>query len=188
MRSMPESRLPRRPTDRFEDVVAWLLSVLVMLGLGVALTVGLSAFAAGTQQVRAESATRIPAVATLVADAPRADETFTGMPLVQTSATVAWVAPDGTSRVGTAVVGVGTRAGVTIPVWITGDGTMSSAPITSLGAVWVGIGAGLAVLAVDACAVALAWGGTRRVTLAVNVRAWEREWALMEPQWRNLRR
>ena len=183
MRSVQEPRLPRRSTDWFEDAVAWLLSVVAVLGLGVALVVGLSEFAAGMDRARVESATRTPAAATLVADAPRASESFTGMPLVQVPATVTWTAPDGTRKVGTAVVGVGTRAGSTVPVWLTGDGEMTSAPATPSGAVGLGVGAGLAVLVMDACVIAAAWPAARRLTLALNVRAWEREWERVEPLW-----
>lgn len=186
MRSTHESRPRRRSTDWFEDVVAWLLSAVAVLGLAVALVVGLREFTAGTERVRAESATRVAATATLVEDAPLAVDSPTGMPLVQAPATVSWTAPDGTRKVGTAVVGVGTRAGATIPIWLTGDGALSSAPTTPFGAVGAGVASGVAVLAVDACVVAGLWRVTRRLTLALNVRAWEREWALMEPQWRNM--
>jgi hypothetical protein len=184
MRSTDRSRLPRRSTDWFEDVAAWLLATLAVFGLGIALTVGMSAVAAGMQRARVESVTWIPAVATLVADAPLAAESPTGMPRVQTLATVSWTAPDGTRRVGEAVVGVGTRAGATVPIWLTGDGRLTSAPITPSGAVAVGMATGFAVLAVAACVVAAGWWITRRLTLALNVRAWEREWALTEPRWR----
>lgn len=183
MRSMQQSRLPRRSTDWFEDAVAWLLSVVAVLGLGVALVVGLSAFAAGMERARVESATRIPVGATLVADAPLASDSFTGMPLVQVPSTVTWTAPDGTRRVGTATVGVGTRAGATISVWLTGDSEMTSAPATPAGAVGLGVATGLAVLVMDACVIAAAWPAARRVTLALNVRTWEREWERVEPLW-----
>jgi hypothetical protein len=185
---MDKSRFPRRSTDRFDDVAAWLLSALAVLGLGIALSVGMSEVATGMQSARVESATRIPAIATLVADAPLAAESPTGMPHVQAVATVSWTAPDGTRRAGAAVVGVGTRAGATVPVWLTGDGQLTGAPATPSAAVGAGITTGLAVVAVAACVVAAGWRITRRLTLALNVRAWEREWAVMEPRWRNLPR
>jgi hypothetical protein len=178
-----QTRLPRRSTDWFEDAVAWLLSVVAVLGLGVALAVGLSEFAAGTERARVESATRVPADATLVADAPRATESFTGVPLVQVPATVTVTAPDGEQKVGTAAVGVGTRAGATVPVWLTSDGEMTSAPGTPSGALAAGVGAGLAVLVADACVILAAWLTARRLALALNVRSWEREWERVEPMW-----
>ena len=188
MRSTERSRLPRRSTDWLEDIAAWLLSAFAVLGLGVALAVGMSEVAAGMQHARNEAAARFPAVATLAVDAPLAAESSTGMPQLRIPATVSWTGPDGTPRVGEAVVGVGTRAGATVPIWLTADGQLTSAPLSSSGAVAMGIATGLAVMAAAACVVAAGWRITRWSTLALNVRAWEREWASTEPQWRDLPR
>jgi len=51
-----------------------------------------------------------------------------------------------------------------------------------------GLASGLAVLMLDAALVSGAWWATRRATSAINAAAWEREWALVEPQWRDLPR
>jgi hypothetical protein len=173
MRSTRETRLPRRTTDRFEDAVAWLLAAIALLGLGAALAAGLSEFATGMERGRAEAATRTPATATLVADAPRAAESPTGIPQVRTPATVTWTAPDGTRGVGTVIVSVGAREGATIPIWLTADGALAGAPTTAAAATGAGLVTGLAVLTLDACVVATAWWATRRATLAVNARAWD---------------
>lgn len=188
MRSTRETRLPRRTTDRFEDAVAWLLAAIALLGLGAAPAAGLSEFAAGMERGRVEAATRTPATATLVADAPQAAESPTGIPQVRTPATVTWTAPNGTRGVGTVIVSVGAREGATIPIWLTADGALTGAPTTAVAATGAGLVTGLAVLILDACVVAAAWWATRRATLAVNARAWDQEWAVMEPQWRNLPR
>jgi hypothetical protein len=96
-----------------------------------------------------------------------------------------WTAPDGTPGSGTVLVATGTAAGTTLPIWITGDGIVTRPPTSPARALGVGLVNGVVVLMLDAGLVALAWCATRRATLAVNARSWEREWALVEPQWRN---
>lgn len=186
MRSAREPR--RRPTDRFEDTVAWLLCAVALLGLGAALAAGLTEFAAGMDRVRTEAATRTPVTATLVDDAPSAAVSPSGPPRVRIPAAVAWTMPDGSRGIGTAIVSVGTPAGSPVPIWITSDGERTGAPTTPPGAVGAGILTGLAVLMLDAGVVTAAWWAARRMTFALNARAWEREWALIEPHWRNLPR
>ncbi len=182
MRSAREPGFRRRSTDWFEDAVAWLLSAAAVLGLGVALAVGLSQFATASDRARVEAATSIPVRATLVDDA--ASESVTGMmPLVQVPAGVTWTGPDGTPRRGSVAVAAGARAGTTVPVWLTRDGVLTGAPTTPAEAIGVGVGAGLTVVLVDGCVIVAAWPAARRLALALNARAWEREWRRVEPLW-----
>ena len=59
-------RLPRRPTDRSEDAVAWLLLALAGFVMLVALVVGLSVHSAGVDRARMEAGQRWQVTAVLL--------------------------------------------------------------------------------------------------------------------------
>ncbi len=176
----------RRPTDLLEDVVAWLLGAAAVLACGIALVAALTGFTAGLQRSHVETATRTPAVATVAADARSAPVSVHGIAQLRASATVTWTAPDGTTGMGTVLVPPGTAAGAAVPIWVTRDGAVTNPPISPAYALGAGLASGLAVLVLGAGLISGAWFAVRRATSAINACAWDREWALLEPQWRNL--
>jgi hypothetical protein len=74
------------------------------------------------------------------------------------------------------------------PVVSTRDGALTGPPTTAAQALGSGLASGLAVMMLDAALVSGVWWATRRATSAIDAAAWEREWALVEPQWRDLPR
>ncbi len=79
---------------------------------------------------------------------------------------------------------LGARAGSTAPIWTERDGTLAEAPTSSLAAGFAAVLSGAVVLLLCGAVVVGAWWATRRVISTLNVRSWEREWAVVEPQWR----
>jgi hypothetical protein len=94
-----------------------------------------------------------------------------------------WTAPDGTVHEGTVLVPPGTTAGATVHVWVTRDGTLTTAPLdprsiqgsaTAMGALALG---GIPVLA---------WALYAGVSAALDAqreRRWAQGWAAVEPVW-----
>jgi hypothetical protein len=108
------------------------------------------------------------------------------LPRLRASATVTWTAPDGTTGLGTVLVPPGTAAGTAVPIWVTRDGAVANPPASPAYAIGAGLACGLAVQALAAALISGAWCAVRRATSAINACAWDAEWALLEPQWRNL--
>ena len=186
MRRRAGASLRCRGTDRVEDVIAALLTVIAAAGLLFAFSAGSSAHADAGERGHAEAMTRLQTDAILTEDAP----TVVMMDgpgaahAVLTAGAATWSAPDGTLRTGQVPVTSGARKGEIRPIWIDRDGALADAPTSAAVAVLAAVITGAEILLLTAAVIAGAWLGTRRVTALVNSRAWEREWAAIEPQWR----
>ena len=66
------ARLPRRATDRVEDLVAWMLITLALLTAVVAATLALRLYDAGMSRAAAETRERTQLQAVLLEQAPYA--------------------------------------------------------------------------------------------------------------------
>ncbi|MGW3664987.1 Rv1733c family protein [Streptomyces sp. NPDC005141] len=169
-------RWRRNPLRRRSDVTeAWVvLGTFLLLATGapaVGAAVGLNAHNTALRHGRDWQRT----TAVLVSDAP--DSVY-----ADTRAAVRWTAPDGSTRIGTALVRAGTGAGAAATVWQDERGAMREAPVTATEAAAQGVLFGT-----------LAAGGTAAVVLGsrwvVRVRLdrgrdreWERAWAAMGPR------
>jgi hypothetical protein len=173
VRRSPELDAPRRATDLLEDVVARLLGAVAIFGCGVALLVGLTEFTATLQRSRVETATRSSVVPT----AP--DESRRSVLISGRGSPHLRISKMTTRRASAATAN---------PVVSTRDGALPGPPTTAAQALGSGLASGLAVMMLDAALVSGAWWATRRATSAIDAAAWEREWALVEPQWRDLPR
>jgi hypothetical protein len=98
------------------------------------------------------------------------------------TAVARWTAPDGTIRTGTVYVSAGRRIGNTAPVWVDDDGWMTGPPSHRNPRVGAGLAAALSV-----CAVGAGLAGVRRIVRRHldrrRLRAWQLEWAIIEPRW-----
>lgn len=171
-------RMPRRPTDRFEDAVACMLALVLLTAAIIAAAVGLNVHANVREQGRTQAAARTPVTATLAQStpSPRAGETIV-------SAQVRWTEPDGVERVGDAQVPTGLSAGSRVPIWVDRSHRVVPQPAGPGDAVIAGFCLGGSLLGVVWGLVVLAWKGTRRLTMARNCSSWQREWARVEPTW-----
>jgi hypothetical protein len=181
MRPTTVDRLPRRTTDRIEDLVAWALFACALLLGAAGVFVGLSAYGGTLERARVEAADRVAVVAVLTEDAPSvhaANPTTDGMP-----AAAAWRDAAGNVHTGIVEAGAGTRAGASVPVWVDRSGVVVAAPVSAGDAVVVGVGAGVIAVVVGLAVLVGIWFGVRRVTAACNAREWERDWARVAPAW-----
>ncbi|MDF3293609.1 Rv1733c family protein [Streptomyces silvisoli] len=102
----------------------------------------------------------------------------------QAEATVRWSAPDRSTRSAATEVPAGTKAGTSTTVWIDAKGRLRHPPLGSDDRAALADLAGGCV-AIGVCALA---AGARRAVVRFELerhraRAWEREWAEVEPRW-----
>lgn len=175
-------RLPRRGTDRVEDVTAWILASVALLLIVVATVIGLGTYGREAERAELQRTSTSHVRAVLLEDA----NVMIGDVGERMPAQVPARWADGAGRVHTGPVVVQrTRpAGAEIDVWIDEAGELASRPTTPMNAVVGGILAALGVLCAGGAPLVAAWLGVRRVTGVVNGRRWDREWAAVEPQWR----
>ncbi|SNS11198.1 hypothetical protein SAMN06893096_10263 [Geodermatophilus pulveris] len=169
-----------RGVDTVERVSRLLVLLVVLLSVPVALTVGtvvrsdLAAMAAA----QAEERTRVTAVATADAVAPR-----DAPPRLRVPVPARWTSPAGTPATGAVPASPHTRAGDTLTLWTTADGRRADEPISpaevrrsTLVLVVVGWAGGLGT-------VVLLHAALCRLLERQRDRYWTREWARVEPTW-----
>ncbi|GAA2865032.1 hypothetical protein GCM10010472_22950 [Pseudonocardia halophobica] len=183
--SRPEPRarrLPRRRSDRVADLAAWTVCVAVLVVLGAAVVIGLRVHDGLSERVTAEARDRTRITAVLAEDVPVLPEGGGRIP-----ADVRWTGPDGVERVGRVEVHGPKQAGDPVAAWVTTDGRVVRAPLTTTEAFFVTFATAGTVLLVGEFVVAalghLAFLGVGRLHAA----EWEREWAEVEPRWRSTR-
>ncbi|MFR9802402.1 hypothetical protein ACL02T_08870 [Pseudonocardia sp. RS010] len=176
------ARMPRRRSDRIADLTAWAVCAAALLVLGAALVLGLRVHGALSDRVEAEARDRSPVVAVLTEDVPIVPEGAHRVP-----AAVRWTDGQGVEHTGTTEVTGPAQVGAPVGAWVTDDGRLVRAPLTTTEAVFVTLATALGVLLVGGCVVGalghLAFRGVGRL----HADEWEREWAEVEPQWRRTR-
>jgi hypothetical protein len=94
-----------------------------------------------------------------------------------------WTLAGGAVRTGTISVPSGSRAGETLPIWITDAGDQAPEPITHTDAVTAGVLTGAFTwLGATSLLAALYWGG-RLFLDRRRADYWDREWAAVAAQW-----
>ncbi|MFE3203095.1 hypothetical protein [Embleya sp. NPDC059237] len=99
------------------------------------------------------------------------------------AADVSWVAADGTTHTGVAQVPLGGAAGDTTGIWLDAEGRPTPPPPTHDAIVVDAITAGMLAFAATFMVTAGAFGAEHLLTSRRRARAWEREWAVVEPTW-----
>jgi hypothetical protein len=170
-------RMPRRATDRIEDLVAWLLVAAALLMILLAITVATAVHRNGVQRAALEMAHRHQISAELIAR-PAA---VTGRYQVGTAR---WTTPDGAPRIGRVpITAIRPDTNGTVRIWVDDDGAPSRPPSTPAGALQAAIAAAVAMALVGLGTLAAAWAGVRVLVDRANAARWEREWARVGPRW-----
>jgi len=178
-------RWRRNPLRRRADVVegwvvlgVWLLTVLAGSLTGDTVARSLS------HGLAHQRAGRHPAVAHLVAKAPRVSAAHRNpLPGERVRAEVRWTAADGSARTGRVRVVPGSAAGTPVTVWTDRRGHLVAGPVTpgqaALRAAFLGglAGAATALVPFGAGLLLRVHLERRRLT------AWDTEWARLGPQW-----
>jgi hypothetical protein len=175
--------MPRRPTDRLEDVVAWVLATLALVTAVVAIGVGGAQREAGAERARAEATERTPVRIVLLERAnvlPPVDGASAPVP-VQVPAR--WIDRDGAERVAAFTTTVSRAAGTELTKWVDRDGRLVPPPsqvaTVTVGAVLTAVGIAVGGWVALLCV----WLLVRRWTGVRNAARWAREWRRVEPRW-----
>ncbi|GAA2658337.1 MULTISPECIES: hypothetical protein [Actinosynnema] len=184
MRLLPGPNPLARAGDRLVGALFGLVWVVAAIGMPVAGAVGTRTHDRLSDLSDQQTATTVPARAVLLADSPTSDSSTIGAGHERTPVPATWRAPDGTPRRGEVEAGNDLAAGAAVPVWLNQSGEPVPEPLTSgdalLGAAGAGLGTWLALVAT-----ATGCGATAHVVVRrAHLRAWEREWARVEPSWR----
>ena len=181
MRRRGAPPLPRRRTDRVEDLVAWLLTTLGLFAVLGCLLVGHAAHQAALGNAGAAS----PVRAVLLADNPPPPAVDQRVRSPRLRAPVVWTSPDGAAHVASVSLAPALPAGSAVTLWVDRAGRVMADPAErSAEALAFGISAGLTVVALSWALLTLAWSAVCRVTASCNAAGWAREWARVEPRWR----
>ncbi|RFU19681.1 Rv1733c family protein [Geodermatophilus marinus] len=177
----------RRRSDRVQ-VVGRLVVVLSFLVAPVAAVAASTATAAHLHAVAAaEAAERFRARAVVLEEAPGPahprDGAYGTPPGTVVPVRVAWTAPDGRPREGFVPVQRGTPVGTAVRLWVDRDGDLAPAPLDRSSIPDRAAAAG----ALPLLALPLAtWALHALLTSVLDARrerAWEAEWAAVEPGW-----
>lgn len=176
----------KRPSDRLQAIgrLVVVLSFVVAPPLGVAaatvVTAHLEAVAAD------EAADRSPTRAVLIEDAPAVSRTNSdsGDSLVPTvHARATWSAPGGKAGEGLVRVRPLTPAATAVPVWVDRDGHLVQAPLDRSGIARSATAVGVLALVGVPLATWTLYAVLCFVLDNRRERRWERDWAVVEPEW-----
>jgi len=172
--------LRARGTDRFEDLVAWVLTSCAAGVVLLAVAIGQAGAAHTLDRSRAEAAARTPARAELLEDV---DGAVLADGSRSRNALARWTGPDGRVAQGRVAVTSQHVVGDTVSIWTDRTGRVVPAPTKPGAASAVGWTWGVAVTLGGWAVLALLWISVRAVTARRNAAAWAREWAVVEPNW-----
>jgi hypothetical protein len=172
--------LRARGTDRFEDLVAWVLTSCAAGVVLLAVAVGQAGAAHTLDRSRAEAAARTPARAELLEDV---DGAVLADGSRSRNALARWTGPDGRVAQGRVAVTSQHVVGDTVSIWTDRTGRVVPAPTKPSAASAVGWTWGVAVTLGGWAVLALLWVAVRAITARRNAAAWAREWAVVEPNW-----
>jgi uncharacterized protein HemX len=175
-------RLPRRPTDRLEDAVAWLLMAVALILVVAAGVTGFTVHSRQLERAEAENATRSPTTAVLLEDAPLIVGYGERVPV---RAAARWTDRTGTEHTGVITTLPSMLAGSVVEVWLDDEGRAVDEPVQPSDAVVLAVAAAVAVLGMGGALLYALWSAVRSVTTAANDRRWEQEWEHVEPEWRD---
>ncbi|NUU23884.1 MAG: hypothetical protein HOV68_20640 [Streptomycetaceae bacterium] len=99
------------------------------------------------------------------------------------TATVSWVAADGTPRVGEAPVDPPVRIGETTAIWLDDQGEPVEQPGTSANSMLDAVSLGIVVLLGGAGLLLIVYSVERSLFTRSRLNAWAREWAEVAPRW-----
>lgn len=172
---------PRRRTDRIGDAAAWLLSIAVLAVLLTAVAGGWAVYRDIAERGERDAArlTEVPAVLLRAAPNTGAQHGPASTGLVPAR----YLDQYGAERDGDVYVGGTKPAGATVTAWLDETGAHVREPATRAAAIVTGTLAGLGIVAAGAVVLGVLWAGVRHALWRIDATDWEREWALVEPEW-----
>jgi hypothetical protein len=169
--------MPRRATDRVEDLTAWLLVTAALLLMVLAGVAAAAVYRDGVRRSGIEAAERHQVSAEVVGRP-------NGMAARYPIGTARWSTPEGTPRIGRVpMTAVRPAGGGTTQIWVDAAGAPSRPPTTPAQAVQAAAVTAVAVCLAGLALLAGAWAGVRSLVARCNAARWEREWARVGPRW-----
>ncbi|TVT30636.1 hypothetical protein FNH05_28950 [Amycolatopsis rhizosphaerae] len=169
-----------RTADRVESGLLLVVVALALLAVPVAASLGSDSYGRQKLTAEAESATRQPATAVLLSDAPAETVGPHGVPVSTTVAVPASWRVAGGGRSGMVTAPRGTPAGTIVPIWLDTRGTPTAPPAPPEAAVMTGIATGVLTWTAFAAGLAMVFGALRRLLDRGRYARWEREWARLD--------
>ena len=173
-----------RGVDKTEATIVILFVLLALLLVPVMLTLGTVTSTSLAEQSAQQSRSRYETVAVLTRDAPEPGLSARGEVVHRSSWVPArWRLPDGTSATGSVKADNGLQAGAQVTVWLDESGRVTEPPLSRTD--YVGAGVLVAVLGWLSVVglLALACWALHHALDRRRYRAWDSEWARVEPDW-----
>lgn len=181
-RRPPESQgLPRRSTDRVEDVAVWLLGAATLVLIVVAGLTGLAVHGQQIERARSEGISRMQVRAVLLEDVVIVKGERGGD--IPVRAEARWPDRDGVQHTGGVIVRRAAVAGEHVDVWVDRSGAIAAPPTRPENVVVTAILAVVGVLVAGGTVLLACWYTVRILIGGWNARRWEQEWARVEPVW-----
>jgi hypothetical protein len=181
-RRLGVSRTPlRRPSDRFEALLTWILVMVGLLMIPVGAAAGTSIRDDSLRRAEQERALLREVPARTVDDAPPLAGQELGT--ITWPVSVAWQDETGLDHHGRAEVVLGTKAGTEVSVWIDRSGAVVKSPPSSGDSAAIGGAAGFGVVAGSWPALWLVLLAARRPLNRRRLAAWAAEWEQVAPRW-----
>jgi hypothetical protein len=171
-----------RGVDRLEGTAVIVAVMIALVLVPVMLTLGSLTHASIAEEREQQVRDRYETVAVLTEDAP-ASLGARGEAAATSEVPARWQLPNGTTRTGMVRADNGLEAGAEVPVWLDRSGSPVNPPLSTFDA-------GMVAVMVAACGwfvavglLALACYGLRVALDRRRYRAWQTQWAQVEPEW-----
>jgi hypothetical protein len=182
--------MPRRATDRVEDLAAWAFTAMALLLVVVAAGVGGGVHRDGLARAATEAVQRHRVPAEVLAEDRPTGNRLRSVP-------ARWAGPDGVPITGRIMLdpalpagrgGAPPRpaleaAGRQVSIWVDGTGRPARPPATPAQAAQAGVVAAVVMVLLGLIVLSGGWMGVRALVARSNDRRWEREWARVGPRW-----
>jgi hypothetical protein len=173
-----------RGADRLEGAAVLLSVLLALVLVPVMLTVGSLTYGSLDERSEQQASAGRETVAVLTKDAsPITASTRGDISADDPDVPARWQMPDGTVRTGVVQASNGLKAGAEVSVWLDESGQPMAPPLSTADAVMTGVVTALFGWCVAVGLLALACWALHRALDRRRYRAWQTEWARVEPEW-----
>jgi uncharacterized integral membrane protein len=183
--------LGRNPLARRSDRIEGAMLVVVIVGLLIALPfavlIGSNTYRGELAVSAGQRASRHPATATLIGDAPTpvpaTDGTYVTGNGGAAGAPARWTVAGGAERTGTVAADPGATAGTQVPIWLSDAGDPVPPPMTPSDAATTSVLAGIFSWLVAALGLTTLYWLARLILDRRRAVRWDREWAHVGARW-----
>lgn len=172
----------RRHSDRLQTRARLIIGALFLLGCVVAALVGRAAYGQETFAAERDARTGYQATGRVVSTSTSTADPQTGA--TQRVVRVAWRDGDGRAHRQHLVLPIGRKVTSSLDVWVDSRGRASLSRPPESRTVASGIGAAMLFLFTQTLVLWSVYGLVVVVLNRRRSRAWQREWRLVEPEWR----